>query len=71
MPKGTEKDADVPAPSAYALKPEPASVVTTPDADKRRTRIFSESATAIVVLSWRTMTPDGNLKAAEAAVPSL
>jgi hypothetical protein len=67
---GLKKLAAVPAPSAKAWFPLPASVVTLPRGVTRRMRWLCESATTITPLEGTTATPCGWLKLAAAPVPS-
>ena len=67
MPRGLLKLAAAPAPSAKASAPLPARVLTAPERDTARTRLFSESHTYTSPTASITSTPAGRLKAA--AVP--
>ena len=72
-PCGPAKLAAVPAPSAKALVPLPASVVTMRSnemVETSRMRLLFVSATTTVPLDWITATPQGLEKVAIAAGPS-
>ena len=69
-PVGVQKLAAAPVPSANAVLPLPASVVTTPRGVTRRMRQLYVSATTTTPLDGITATPYGLLKLAAAPVPS-
>jgi hypothetical protein len=70
-PRGLQKLAAEPTPSANALLPLPPRVVTAPEVGSTsRTRLLSSSATTTMPLKGITATPRGLLKLAAAPMPS-